>query len=495
MGSFFLTNAMANGELIIRFDKVTFEHGPLAPILHEVDFSIRRGMKIALMGQNGAGKSTIFALIAGQLKPESGRIHRAPGITVAGARQVMARGELALTVREFFEKCFREKVYDIDPRIDTALAVVRLEAPKERLIKSFSGGQQARLLLAAALIQDPDLLLLDEPTNNLDAEGIKHLTQFLKDYEKTAVVISHDADFLNSFTAGVLYLNAFTRTVEWYLGNYFNVVAQISAQLERDRRKNALLAHSIQEKKEQANKFAMKGGQLRLVARRMREKAAELEAATVEARREDKTIRRFTIPCQPDLIGEIVAISSVTTVKRHKPVRHPVKVSLRKREHLLLSGPNGIGKTTLLESIANGTAAGAFIQPGVRVSYYRQDFSTLNFEDTVRDSLMGVMDEKVEERMRSVASGFLITADVIRAKIGSLSEGQKGLVALARIVLEKPGLLILDEPTNHMNFRHLPVIAHALDAYEGAMILVSHVPDFVEKIRIDEILDLTKHAD
>ena len=105
---------------------------------------------------------------------------------------------------------------------------------------------------------------------------------------------------------------------------------------------------------------------------------------------------------------------------------------------------------------------------------------------------MAVMDKKDEERMRSVAAGFLLSGEVVRTKIGSLSEGQKGLVAFARLVLEKPGLLILDEPTNHINFRHLPVIAEALNTYQGAMILVSHVPDFVAKIRIDEVLDLGK---
>lgn len=483
---------MSTGELVIRFDKVSFEHGPIMPILHEVDFSIRRGMKITLMGQNGAGKSTIFQLITGQLKPESGRIHKDSDLSIATARQVMPRDVLHRTVREFFEASFPHKVYDIDPRIDRVLEVVNLDAPKDREIKSFSGGQQARLLLASALIQDPDLLLLDEPTNNLDAEGIRHLTEFIKKYEKTVVVISHDADFLNSFTEGVLYLNVQNRNVEWYRGNYSDVVREIGVQLEKDRRRNAMLEKTIQEKKDQANKFAKKGGQMRMVATRMREKAAELEEATVEVRREDKTIRRFTIPCQSDLMGDIVTISSVTVMKKRKLVTHKVNIVLKKRQHLLLSGPNGIGKTTLLESMARGDAKGTSIQPGVRIGYYRQDFSTLNFDDTVRDSLMGVMDEKVEEHMRSVASGFLITSDVIKSKIGNLSEGQKGLVALARLTLQKPGLLILDEPTNHMNFRHLPVIAQALSAYEGAMILVSHVPDFVEKIRIDEVLDLDK---
>jgi ATP-binding cassette subfamily F protein 3 len=105
---------------------------------------------------------------------------------------------------------------------------------------------------------------------------------------------------------------------------------------------------------------------------------------------------------------------------------------------------------------------------------------------------MSVMDKQVEETLRTVAAGFLIRGEMINTKIGNLSEGQKGLVAFARLVLERPGLLILDEPTNHINFRHLPIIAEALNKYEGAMILVSHVPEFVEKIRIDEVLDLSK---
>jgi ATP-binding cassette subfamily F protein 3 len=178
--------------------------------------------------------------------------------------------------------------------------------------------------------------------------------------------------------------------------------------------------------------------------------------------------------------------------KTHKPVQRKAKIILKRNQHLLLKGPNGIGKSTLLEKIATGHAEGTQILSGIKVGYYRQDFSTLNFEDTVYQSLMAVMDKQIEQNMRATAASFLITGDMINTKIGSLSEGQKGLVAFARLVLQKPGLLILDEPTNHINFRHLPVIAEALDHYEGAMILVSHVPEFVEQIRIDEILDLEK---
>ncbi|RJQ31038.1 ABC transporter ATP-binding protein [Candidatus Parcubacteria bacterium] len=493
---------MSKNEVIVRFEDVSFEHGPNKPILKEVGFSVRRGMKITLMGQNGAGKSTIFGLITGEYKPEEGDIHTTPKLTVATARQVIPRSQMDLTVRRFFESCFSEKIYDIDPRIDEVLEVVNLKAAHDKIIKTFSGGQQARLLLASALIQNPDLLLLDEPTNNLDKEGIARLTQFLVDYNKTCIVISHDAEFLNAFTHGVLYLDVFTRKVEQYAGNYFDVVKEISARIEKENRKNAQLAKEIQENKDKANFFAHKGGQMRLVAKKMRDKAEELEEEIVDVRKEDKAIRPFVIPSQfaspgsdPEIIGEVLNISSCVAVKNHKPVTRKVGISLKRNQHLFLAGPNGIGKSTLLESIANGTAKGAKITPGVRVGYYRQDFSTLDFEDTVRESLMAVMEKKVEETLRATAAGFLIGPELINVKIGKLSEGQKGLVAFARLVLQKPGLLILDEPTNHMNFRHLPVIAAALDKYDGAMILVSHVKEFVNQIRVDEVLDLGKKED
>ncbi len=487
---------MAKADAIISFEGVSFEYGHTKPILEEVDFVVRRGTKITVMGQNGSGKSTIFKLITQELKPESGKINTNSRVSIAIARQVIPREELGLSVREFFAKRFVEKKYDLDPRIDEVLEVVHLkghEKMHDRIIKSFSGGQQARLLLASALIQDPDILLLDEPTNNLDKAGIEHLTQFLVNYKKTVIVISHDADFLNAFTDSVLYLDFYTRKIEQYSGNYFDVAKDIEARRERENRKNALLAKEIQANKDKANFFAMKGGQMRLVARRMREKAEELEEEKVDVRKEDKTIRPFIITAQEGLSGDIIKINSFTTLgKNHKPVKRKANVTLRKGQHLLLRGPNGIGKSTLLEAIAGRTAEGSIISEDVRVGYYRQDFSTLNFEDTVLESLLSVSHKLSEEFVRGVAAGFLITGDVVRTKIGSLSEGQKGLVAFARLVLEKPGLLILDEPTNHINFRHLPVIAEALSEYKGAMILVSHVAEFVQQIRIDEVLDLEK---
>ncbi|NRH21454.1 ABC-F family ATP-binding cassette domain-containing protein [Candidatus Gracilibacteria bacterium] len=490
---------MAKGDVIIRFDEVTY--GYVAPkwLLDETSFSVREGSKITLMGQNGAGKSTIFKMITGEYKVNEGRILITSGQHIAIARQVMHPEDKELTLGAYFRKYSRSDAHNIDRDIQNVLEAVNFLPAKEivfadflsRVIKSFSGGQQARLLLAGALIQDPDILLLDEPTNNLDSDGIWHMTEFLKSYPKTVLVISHDAEFLNEFTDGILYLDVWTKKVEQFVGNYHDAVEQVERKIESQNRENARLEKEIQTNKDQANVFAHKGGKLRAVAKKMVEKAEELEASKGDVRREDKTIREFTIPNQEGVGGQIIEITSLQIIRNHTPIEKEVNVSLGKNRHLLLSGPNGIGKSTLLESIAKGTAKGVKIGPNVKIGYYRQDFSTLDFSQKVYDCLFEASDRKaLDKDLRSFASGFLITGELMATPIGALSEGQKGLVMFAKLALEKPGLLILDEPTNHINFRHLPVIAKALDEYTGTMIMVSHIDEFVWQVRIDEYLEL-----
>ena len=258
---------MAKGDVIIRFDEVTY--GYVAPkwLLNEASFSVREGSKITLMGQKGAGKSTIFKLITGEYKVNDGRILITSGQHIAIARQVMHPEDKELTLAAYFRKYSRSNAHNIDRDIQEVLEAVNFLPSKEivfsdflnRVILSFSGGQQARLLLAGALIQNPDILLLDEPTNNLDSDGIWHMTEFLKNYEKTVLVISHDADFLNEFTDGILYLDIWTKKIEQFVGNYHDAVEQVERKIESQNRENARLEKEIQTNKDQANVFAHKG--------------------------------------------------------------------------------------------------------------------------------------------------------------------------------------------------------------------------------------------
>ena len=478
-----------HGDVIIRFNNVSFGWSEKRPLLQEASFSVRERAKVTLMGQNGAGKTTIFNLILGEAAPEEGEIHIRKDATIALAAQVIKKEDLKKTLRAFFEGAFPEKVYDIDPRITKALDAVSLTASFEKKIETFSGGEQARLLLAFALIQNPDILLLDEPTNNLDTDGISHLTKFLVEYPKTAIIISHDANFLNAISHGVLYVDVFQKKIEQYVGDYLKVVEEIAARIERERRENVRLQNEISERKEKMNFFAQKGGHMRDVARKMREAIEELESQIVDMREEDKTINSFRIS-STEISSVAVKLSSVSIVKNHKSVASKVNVAMKPGEVLLVKGPNGIGKTTFLKQLAKGAGKGIEMGEGVVVGYYAQDFSGLDDKKTVYESLSAVMKDGTEERLRSVAAQFLLPDDLLRNHIHSLSEGQKGLLCFARFVLQAPNLLILDEPTNHINFRHLPVIAKALDEYQGVIVLVSHMSDFVSNIKIDETLDL-----
>jgi ATP-binding cassette, subfamily F, member 3 len=487
---------MSNDSVVIRFSDVTFAYDHGKKLLDEANFSVRTGSRITLMGQNGAGKSSIFRLIIGELEPTEGQVSRTPtDASVAIARQVMPKQARQLTVREYFATAFAKVQYNLDKLIQEVFDIVHLSLPLDRPISQLSGGQQARLLLAHALIQKPDILLLDEPTNNLDQYGIDHLTEFLIMYDKTCLVISHDADFLNAFSDGVLYLDVHTQKIEQYTGNYSDVVEEITKRIERENLQNARMQRQIREKRAQAEVFAHKGGKLRGVAKRMRESAEEAEENIVSVRQEDKTIRKFSIPCQefsPHFGGVIVQLHAATVVRDHEVQEKKLEIVIRKGDHVVVAGPNGIGKSTLLAKIAGGSSAHATVAPDVTVGYYQQDFGNLDGDQRAYDALRAVMPADDEQLLRSTAAGFLLDGSLLARPIRALSEGQKGLLSFCRFVLQKPGLLILDEPTNHINFRHLPILAAALDVYRGALIMVSHIPDFVSQVRVDTVIDLEK---
>jgi len=516
-----------NNPIILRFDNVSFAYNDgKHPILIDSDFSIRQNTKITVMGQNWAGKSTIFKMITGELKPDSGKINIVDWNTIAIARQVIPRDQLGFTVKEFFETAFDEKDYQLDKKIEETLKVVNFTAPIEKQLKDFSWWQQARLLLAYALIQHPDILLLDEPTNNLDTTGINDLIGFLLDYDKTVVVISHDADFLNIFTDGVLYLNKDRCNVEQYRWDYYDVVEQIQAQIEKEQKQNARAQKKIQDAKEKINFFSNKWGKMRKLASKMRDEVAEAEENIVDVRKDDKTITPFNIEFE-NFVGPIITINNVWLMNQdYELVKRKMNLVLKKGDRVLLKWPNGIGKSTLLkhlmmihehkakiwkehfakikyiETIAikdpdtyHPKQEDAMIHDKVRVAYYSQDFDALDMNMLVWDSLEEVTDTITDQEIYRTASQFLLNSKLLKNKIWSLSEWQKWLLCYARFVIQKPHLLILDEPTNHINFRHLPIIAESLNKYKWAMIIVSHDEWFVSQLENLDEIDLGKLVD
>jgi ATPase subunit of ABC transporter with duplicated ATPase domains len=317
--------------IVLRFDGASFAFNDgKKVILDETDFTLREGTKITIMGQNGAGKSTIFKLIMGEEKLQEGKIVLSGGKSIAIAKQVIPREHMQLTMREFFATAFPEVDYQLDKKIGEVLKEVQLELPTDKYLYDLSGGQQARLLLAYALIQKPDILLLDEPTNNLDGAGIGNLIGFLMTYDKTVVVISHDADFLNMFTDGVLYLNVQTRKVEQYWGDYYDVVEQIAAHIEKQNMLNARLERQIADAKDKVNFFANKGGKMRKLASKMRDEIEESEENKVEVRKDDKTIAKFHIAFE-NLVGPLITIRNVEILdKQYNRISKPLNIEMKK---------------------------------------------------------------------------------------------------------------------------------------------------------------------
>ena len=466
---------MAGENVVIRFDNVSFEYSDSKVILDEANFTVRKNSIVTIIGQNGAGKSTIFKLLLGKLKPTGGKINLEIGTKIGIAEQMIPPEKLDLSVLEYFKTALPDKTYGIEGDIKKILEKVNFQVDLTKKVRVLSGGQKARLLLSYALITEPDVLLLDEPTNNLDKTGVAELTIFLMNYEKTCIVISHDADFLNCFTDGVLNLDVHTKKVEQFVGNYYDVIAEIEAKLERDRQANARLDKSIKDRFLKINKLGGKSIAMSQLARRIRKDIEEDKEGMVEMRREDKTIPDFEIENQ-EYVGYIIKI------------KEPIVTELVKGSRLLIKGPNGIGKSTLLKAILSGQKAD--INPKIRVGYYSQDFSELDFEQTAFESLSSVAQTDITQEIYEAGARFLLTGEILKTKVGSLSEGQKGLLCYARLFLQHPGLLILDEPTNHINFRHIPVIAKAINAYAGPIIFVSHLPEFSNSIKEVREVDL-----
>src|SRR5579864_6306063 len=484
------------------------------PVLTGASCALEPGQKVGLVGRNGAGKTTLLRVLAGLEAPDGGEVVLAPGATAgylpqipaveesrtlweeaasafaavrtAEARLREAEANLALPevhgdaarlaaaldeygrLREVFESG-GGFTYEADIR-RTLEGLGFTEDQWHRPLSTMSGGQRARAALARLLLTAPDLLLLDEPTNHLDLDALEWLQAFLQGFRGGVLVVSHDRYLLDAVTVRTFDLEA--GRLEDYPGAYTAYLAEREARrarqqelFERQQEEIAALEEYIRRNR---------AGQKARQAKSREKRLAKL--VRVEAPR---TARGPAFRLDAPRRGPQVVVRLRNLSKRYgdTAVLSGVSLEVRRGEKIGVIGPNGAGKTTLLRIVAGvepPSAGLAELGPGVRVGYFAQHAEeTLDLEQTVLDAVLG--DRAMSpEQVRRVLGRFLFSGETVYKCIGDLSGGEQRRVALARLVLDRPDLLLLDEPTTHFDLPSLEALEQALGAFEGAILLASH---------------------
>lgn len=487
-----------------------------------VTFLVQRGDRIGLVGRNGAGKSTLMHIIAGERQPTRGDVHRQNNISVGLLSQDLTL-DLTCTLRETALQAF-EHVLKIQDRIDEYqreidrrtdyespdyLDLVQrltdaheqferrggmtMHADIERVLTglgfeqkeldnsltAFSGGWQMRAELGRLLLSRPDVLLLDEPTNHLDIESVQWLEEFLQTYDGAVILISHDRTFLDNIT---------NRTIEITRSKVFDMPVSYSdyeqIRAERLEQQKAAAVRQARER-ERVQKFIDRFRYKASLASRAQSRIKALaKMEVIEVEDTDTATMHFTFPPAPRA-GRVV-VDCINVVKNYgeKKVLRGTTFHLERGEKVAFIGKNGEGKTTLSKLIGGlepPTSGEIRIGHGVIIGYYAQhQADLLGGHNTVYEVMEQASPPEMRPRIRSLLGAFLFSGDDVNKRVAVLSGGEKGRLALARLLLQPTNLLILDEPTNHLDMLSKEVLKQALMEYDGAMIVVSHDRDFLD---------------
>jgi len=489
-------------------------------LFKNVSFTAADGERWGIIGRNGAGKSSIFNLITGELKPTTGSVARKPGLrhalldqhrafegatTVweAGAaawREVIALekriaeqaielGELGDRVTDEYLERFgddQERFADLGgyiyhARVDAVLQGLGFDAEesKTRPVSTLSGGERGRVGLAAQLIAPADLLLLDEPTNHLDLDTTTWLQDWLNDANETVIVVSHDRAFLDAICTHILHVEA--RTSEWYKGNYSQFVPQrAERRLTREREMERQRAYVKKEEEyirrniAGVNSFQAKGKRKRL-ERLPRLAPPPGDPATM------------TLEFDPAERGgdQVIAIKELRVEVPGRVLVEDFTAVLRRNDFVALVGPNGAGKTSFISTIIGDRApAGgeARIGGSITPAWFRQDLADLPLDKTLSDAIQDQRPLWNRGQVQNCLGAFGFSGEEVFREISSLSGGERARVALARMTLSRANLLILDEPTNHLDVENIEALEDALEDYDGSVLLVSHDRAFLREV-------------
>lgn len=452
------------------------------PLFNGASFFIAKNAKVGLVGANGAGKSTLFKLISGEELPDDGKIE--VGGRIMSVPQEVKHDETmekATCIRDYLDPKNLKEDYEI-MRIISKLELGHL--PLESSPKNLSGGQKTKLAISRALISEPDILFLDEPTNFLDAAGKAWVMSFLGRYPKTVVVISHDLALLDKDISKILEVNLQTRQIDEYTGNYTTYV-----KLKEEKENLLIRTIHVQER----NIVEMKKGYLKIAGARsekgvrqkinLANRIEKLEAALPEAPLAAKKLKMH-LP-DPAWVGEIPLMAeNICKSYGHKKILTNVCFDIKRGERISISGQNGAGKSTLIKILMGMLApdTGDIVKDDkLKVGYYSQEFETFDFNQTLYDTVKDKC-QMGERELRTLLGKFLFTGDKVFQKIGSLSGGEKTRLSIATLLAKDFNLLVLDEPTTYLDVLSQRLILEALKSYKGAIVIVSHTPEFITEL-------------
>ena len=485
---------------MIQFKSLTLTRG-VKVLVEEASFQLHPGHKVGLTGANGAGKSSIFAMLRGDLHPEHGELEMPPNWVIAHVAQetpALSQEAIEFTLDGDVElrtieaalveaeaKHEGEKIGELHARFSEiggysarARAAELLDGlgfknvDLKRLVSDFSGGWRVRLNLARALMCRSDLLLLDEPTNHLDLDAVIWLETWLKDYRGTLVLISHDRDFLDAIVNHIAHIEQKRLTL--YKGGYSDFerqraerLAQQQSMYERQQRNVAHLQSYIERFRAKATK-----------ARQAQSRIKALERMEMISAAHTDTPFDFSFREMQNLPDPLLVLDDVSVGYGDAMILSKLELALRPGERLGLLGRNGTGKSTLIKLLANELSMkfGKRVEgKDLKVGYFAQhQLEQLRLDESPLEHMQKLDPETREQEHRNYLGGFDFKGDMASSPCGPFSGGEKSRLALALLIWTRPNLLLLDEPTNHLDLEMRHALTVALQDYQGGVVIVSH---------------------
>ncbi|MFP4352313.1 MAG: ABC-F family ATP-binding cassette domain-containing protein [Puniceicoccaceae bacterium] len=486
-------------------------YGPQV-LFQDVSFRLDRGSRVALVGPNGAGKSTLFAMILGEIDPDEGEISTEKGIRIGHLPQetAPAGGETVLEIAagvtgeharllEFIgrreregrtEDRYHEAVarygeiggFEIEPRAKRILAGLAFrEGDLHRPARTLSGGWVMRAHLARLLTAEPDLLMLDEPTNHLDLESLQWFQNHLRNYPGALLLISHDRAFLNTVVGGIFEVRH--HRIHSYRGNYDDYLKEAAA---RDARQ--LAAFRAQERKiAHLERFVERFGAQATKASQAKSKQKQIDRIErIEAPRSAEKTIRVRFPQPPASGQKVVSLEGVHFAYGDLRVYQGIDFVAEKGQRTVLVGPNGAGKSTLLKLLAGvlrPDAGTRTLGHNVRCGYFSQSrIEMLDPARTVLEEVRSIRNPVGEATARTVLGSFLFRGEAVFKKVSVLSGGEKSRLGLVKLLLDPPNLLLMDEPTTHLDMASIDALLGALEHYTGTLVFISHDVYFIRRM-------------